>query len=229
MNNRVWATLVLGTFVSATGQPLAFGQEQLRTAPKTSAAPAGAPAPNTPASVPNSAVPATEGVKGVDPNTYRIGPGDVLAVRVWKEDDASIAEAVVRADGKLTVPYVREVDATGLTPTELEQQLTKKLAAYIHNPDVTVIVKSVQSQKVYVTGAVKKEGPITLRAPLTVLEALMEAGGLTEYAKKKKIYVLRTQNAKQIRMPFNYTDVIKGEQQQQNVRLQSGDVIVVPQ
>jgi|SRR5579883_1509315 len=223
MKKSIATTLMLGACLAGSHPQISLAQQS--TLRNTVTAEAFA-TPNT-APAPVTAGAAT--AKQVDPNTYRIGPGDVLAIRVWKEDDASIAEAVVRADGKLTVPYVREIEASGLTPAELEQLLTTRLVKYIHNPDVTVLVKSVHSQRVYVTGAVKKEGPITLSSPLTVLEALMEAGGLTDYAKKKKIYVLRTENAKQTRLPFNYSEVIKGEQSGQNVRLQPGDVIVVPQ
>lgn len=215
---NVLRIVVSGACCSLIGAPLVFGQAKLLG---STAEPAVVTAATT--------APLTPAVKSVDPQSYRIGPGDVLAVRVWKEDDASVSEVTVRADGKLTVPYVREIDAAGLTPAELEQLLTKRLVAYIHNPDVTVLVKSVHSQRVFVTGAVKKEGPIVLTTPLTVLEALMEMGGLTDYAKKKKIYVLRTENAKQVRLPFNYTEVIKGVQPAQNIRLLPGDVIVVPQ
>jgi polysaccharide export outer membrane protein len=163
------------------------------------------------------------------PEGYRIGAGDTIGVLVWKEPDASIAETVVRADGKITMPLLKEVEAAGLTPTELEKQLADKLASFINGPDVTVIVREIVSRKIYMIGAVKREGPILLEAPKTILQAITEAGGLTDYAKRKKIYVLRDQNGKQVRLAFDYNAVIKGEHLEQNITVQPGDSIVVPQ
>ena len=160
---------------------------------------------------------------------YRIGAGDVLQVYVWKEEQVSAPTVVVRPDGKISLPLVREVEVVGLTLTELEQLLTKKLAAFIRTPEVSVVVKEIHSEKVFVIGAVEKKGSIPLVSSITVLQALAEAGGLTEYAKRKKIYVLRTAGQKQIRLPFNYDAVIRGEQTEQNILLLPGDTIVVPQ
>ncbi len=117
----------------------------------------------------------------------------------------------------------------GLTPTELEKILTAKLSQLIRGADVTVVVKEIRSKKVYLVGAVKKEGPIPLLSSMTVLQVLSEAGGLSEYAKKKKIYVLRTENGKQVRLPFDYAAAIKGEHVEQNIQVQPDDTIVVPQ
>jgi polysaccharide export outer membrane protein len=162
------------------------------------------------------------------PEGYRIGAGDVLQIAVWKEADASVPEVVVRADGKISVPLVKEVDVLGLTPKDLEKLLTEKLSRLINDPDVTVVAKQINSLKVYLAGAVRKEGPVPLLGPKTVLQAINEAGGLTEYAKKKKIYVLRPEGGKQVRLPFNYEDVIKGERPEQNILLKPNDMIVVP-
>src|SRR5437868_314681 len=136
----------------------------------------------------------------VDPAAYRIGSGDVLQISVWREPDASAPEVVVRYDGRISVPLVREIEARGLTPAELEKTLVEKLSSYINKPDVTVLVKSVNSKKIYLAGGVKKEGPIALQSPLTVLRAITEAGGLTDYAKQKKIYVLRQVNGSEVRI-----------------------------
>ena len=130
---------------------------------------------------------------------YRIGAGDVLQIVVWKEPEASVPEAVVRADGKISVPLIQEVDAAGLTPTEFEKLLVQKLEKYVVGPAVTVIAKVVNSKKIYIVGAVRKEGPIPLLRPMTVLQALNEAGGVNDYAKKKKIYVLRNENGRQVK------------------------------
>jgi polysaccharide export outer membrane protein len=162
------------------------------------------------------------------PEGYRIGAGDVLQIAVWKEADASVPEVVVRADGKISVPLVKEIDVLGLTPKDLEKLLTEKLSRLINDPDVTVVAKKINSLKVYLAGAVRKEGSVPLLGPMTVLQAINEAGGLTEYAKKKKIYVLRPEGGKQTRLPFNYEDVIKGGHPEQNILLKPNDMIVVP-
>lgn len=161
-------------------------------------------------------------------SSYRIGAGDTLQVDVWKEPEASVASVVVRPDGKITLPLIKEIDVLGLTPSELEKLITAKLAQLIRNADVTVVVKDIKSKKVYLVGAVNRVGPVALLSQLTVLQALAEAGGLTDYAKKNKIYVLRTENGKQLKLPFDYTAVTKGEHMEQNITLRPDDTIVVP-
>lgn len=184
--------------------------------------PAGVATPNATAGEKgNGGVPAPEG--------YRIGSGDVLQIVVWKEPDASVPTTVVRADGKITMPLIKEVEAAGLTPAELEKVLTEKLSSFIRGADVTVVAKEINSLKAYLVGAVKKEGPVQLRAQMTVLKAINEAGGLTDYAKRRKIYILRSENGKEIRLPFDYQAVIKGENMRQNIVLRPDDTIVVPQ
>lgn len=185
------------------------------------AAPAAAAPNGTAVEKGNADAPAPEG--------YRIGAGDVLQIVVWKEPDASVPTTVVRADGKITMPLIKEVEAAGLTPSELEKVLTDKLSSFIKSADVTVVAKEINSLKVYLVGAVKKEGPVQLRAQTTVLKAINEAGGLTDYAKRKKIYILRSENGKEIRLPFDYQSVIKGENMRQNIVLRPDDTIVVPQ
>lgn len=157
------------------------------------------------------------------PPGYRIGPGDVLQIAVFKEPEASVPEATVRSDGKISMPFLGEVEAQGMTPSDLEKSLTQKLVRFIKDPDVSVLVKSVQSEKVYVIGAVKKGGPIRLAGSMKVLEALSEAG-LDDFAKTNKIFVLRNQ----VKLPFRYKDVIQGKHPEQNITLQPGDTIVVP-
>jgi polysaccharide export outer membrane protein len=163
------------------------------------------------------------------PEGYRIGAGDVLQIAVWKEPEASVPEAVVRADGKISIPLIAEADAAGLTPVELEKSLVAKLSNYINNPVVTVIAKQINSKKIYVVGGVKKEGPILLIRPMTVLQAINEAGGLVEYAKKRKIYVLRNENGRQVKLPFDFQAVTRGEHLEQNIALLPDDTIIVPQ
>lgn len=163
-----------------------------------------------------------------DPPTYRIGPGDVLQVNVWKEPEASEEAVIVRSDGRISLPLVGEVLATGRATGELERDLTERFTTYFRDPRVLVTIKEVHSQRVYVIGQVRKEGAIQLVSPLRVLQALAEAGGITDYAKRKNIYVLRVINGRQQNLPFNYDAVIRGEKVDQNVLLLSGDTIVVP-
>jgi polysaccharide biosynthesis/export protein len=160
---------------------------------------------------------------------YRIGAGDVLAIIVYKEPDASAESVVVRSDGVITVPIIKEVSAAGLLPRELEAILTQKYARFIREPDVTVAVREINSQKAFVVGAVRKEGPLSLSTPLTVLQAISAAGGLTDYARKDKITILRVQDGKQVRIPFRYSAVVNGSDPNLNLFLRPGDTIIVPQ
>ncbi len=159
---------------------------------------------------------------------YRIGAGDVLQIIIWKEPDASVPSVVVRPDGKIAMPLLKDVEVLGLTPTEAEQMLTQRLTRFIPAADVTVVVTAIHSKRVYLVGAVKKEGPIELQRHMSILQALSEAGGLTEYAKRKNIYVLRTSNGQQSKFRFNYDAVIKGERIDDNILVQADDVIVIP-
>ena len=181
--------------------------------------------PRSAAAAPEASVKADRGV----PDSYQIGAGDVLQISVWKEPDASVGSVVVRPDGKIAMPLLKEVVVLGLTPAEVEKQMTERLSKVILAADVTVIVTEVNSKKIYVIGAVKKEGPIPIKYNMTVLQALTEAGGLTDYAKRKKIYVLRAEQGRQYRLPFNYEEVIRGERIEQNIWIRPDDTIVVPQ
>ena len=163
------------------------------------------------------------------PDDYRIGPGDVLNISVWKEPDASVPSVTVRADGKISMPLVKEVEVAGFRPIEAERMLSARLSRYIHGADVTVIVTEVNSRKVYLVGGVRSVGAIDLRGGMTVLQAITQAGGVTDYAKRKKVYILRSENGRQVKLPFNYDAVIKGENIEQNVLLLANDTIVVPQ
>ena len=162
------------------------------------------------------------------PGGYKVGPGDQIGIIVWKEPDASTADTMVRADGKVTLPLVKEISVAGYTPTELEAFLAEKYAAFIPGADVTVIVKAINSRKVYMIGALRKEGALPLLGPMTVLQAITESGGLNDYAKGRKIYVLRTEKGKQIRLPFDYYAAIRGEHPEQNILLQPSDSVIVP-
>ena len=157
------------------------------------------------------------------PPEYKIGPGDVLQIAVFKEPDASVPDATVRSDGKISMPFLGEVEVQGMTPLAVEKTLTQKLLPFIKDPEVSVVVKSVQSERVFVIGQVKKSGPIKLTGSMKVLEALSEAG-LDDFAKSQKIFVLRNNT----KLPFHYKDVIQGKHAEENIMLQPGDTIVVP-
>lgn len=159
---------------------------------------------------------------------YRIGPGDVLQIEVWKEPEASSPSVIVRPDGKVSLPMLGEVQAAGATPTELQDALTAQYRGLIREARVTVMVREVHSQKVYLIGEVRREGAIRLTGPLTVLQALAEAGGITDYAKRKRIYILRVAGGRQALLPFDYDAVVRGEKVHHNIVLLPGDTVVVP-
>jgi polysaccharide export outer membrane protein len=159
---------------------------------------------------------------------FVIGADDVLAINVWKEPDIS-RSAPVRSDGKISLPLVGEVQASGQTPRQLEKEITSRLRNYISEPEVTVIVQEVRSQRFNILGQVSKPGSYLLTNSTTVLDAIAMAGGFRDFAKQKSIYVLRQNgDGSQSRLPFNYKDVIKGKDAGQNVRLEPRDTIVIP-
>jgi len=161
-------------------------------------------------------------------DTYVIGADDVLAINVWKEPEVS-RTVPVRSDGKISVPLAGEVQASGETPRQLEKELATKLQSFISEPEVTVIVTEVKSQKFNILGMVTKPGSYPLTNSSTVLDAIATAGGFRDFAKQKSVYILRQNpDGGQSRLPFNYKDVIKGKNSAQNIKLQPRDTIVVP-
>jgi polysaccharide export outer membrane protein len=162
-----------------------------------------------------------------DPN-YQIGPQDVLDISVWHEPDLSRPAVPVRPDGKISLPLINDVQASGLTPTQLATQISSDLKKLVRDPQVTVIVTQINSQRVYILGEVNRAGAYPLLPGMRVLQALSSAGGFTQFANIKKIYVLRQDNGKQVKMPFNYKDVINGKAAEENVEVKAGDTIVVP-
>jgi polysaccharide biosynthesis/export protein len=159
---------------------------------------------------------------------YAIGTEDVLAINVWKEPELS-RTVPVRPDGKVTVPLIGEIQAKGLTPNQLEANISKALKSFVANPEVSVIVQEVHSQKFNILGEVGKPGSYPLAKPTTVLDAIALAGGFKDFAKTTKIFVLRVRSdGSRHNMPFNYKDVIKGKRFEQNVELMSGDTVIVP-
>ena len=171
--------------------------------------------------------PNSSGAKPHD-DSFVIGNDDMLAINVWKEPDIS-RSIPVRSDGKISLPLIGEVQAAGLTPLKLEQDTASKLQNYISQPEVTVMVQQINSQKFNVLGQVAHPGTFVIANSPTVLDAIALAGGFRDFAKQKAVYVLR-QNADgtQTRLPFNYKEVVKGQHTEQNVKLQPRDTVVVP-
>ena len=161
-----------------------------------------------------------------DPN-YLIGPQDVLDISVWKEPEVS-RSVPVRPDGKISLPLLNDVQAAGLTPSQLITQITTGLSKFMTNPEVTVIVTAINSQHVYILGEVGRPGGYALLPDMTILQAISNAGGLTQFANGKKIYVLRPDGPKQDKLFFNYKEVLNGKHPEQNITLRQGDTVVVP-
>jgi len=159
--------------------------------------------------------------------TYVIQPGDVLDIQVWKEPEVS-KTVPVRPDGKISLPLVNDIQASGLTAGVLTTDLTERLKKFISDPQVTVMVTQINSQRFYVMGEVTRGGTYPLLPGMTVLQGLSGAGGFTPFANPKKIYVLRDEGGKQVKYSFNYKDVIKGKNEEENIPLKPGDTIVVP-
>jgi polysaccharide biosynthesis/export protein len=150
----------------------------------------------------------------------------MLHVSVWKEPDLT-ATLPVRPDGKISLPLLDDVPAAGLTPMQLADSITVKLKKFIADPRVTVVVTAMNSQRIFVTGEVVHSGAVPLLPNMTMLQAL-SAAGFTQFANLKGIYLLRTENGKQVKLPFNYKDVVKGRHPEQNIQLRPGDTVVVP-
>ena len=159
---------------------------------------------------------------------YILGTEDMLAISVWREPEIS-RTVPVRPDGKVSLPLIGEIQAKGLTPKQLQASLTVALRSYLANPEVTVIVQEVRSQKFNILGEVARPGSYPLSKPTTVVDALAIAGGFRDFAKVKKIYILRVQpNGSPVKIPFNYKDVVERNRFEQNVALQPDDTIIVP-
>ncbi len=160
------------------------------------------------------------------PPDYVIGSDDTLRISVWKEPDLNVT-LPVRPDGKISLPLLNDVPAAGLTPMQLAASITEKLKKYIADPRVTVVVAAMNSRRIFVTGEVTHTGTMALLPHMTMLQALSSAG-FTQFANLKKIYILRLENGRQVKLPFNYKDVVKGKHPEENILLQPGDTVVVP-
>src|SRR5580704_11620173 len=210
----------------------AWAQDSAPAADTTSAAPQDSSTPATPneakaTPLPPSNTPASR-VPAIRNDNYIVGVGDVLEVNVWKEGELS-KTVPVRPDGMITLPLVGEIKAVGLTPNQLQDQVTTALQKVVSEPQVTVMVVSVNSMSFNIMGQVNKPGYYPLTRPITILDAIALSGGFRDFAKQKKIYVLRrTENGTEERLKFNYKEVIKGKNMAQNIKLLPHDVLVIP-
>jgi len=161
------------------------------------------------------------------PKDYLIGPEDVLSIVVWHESDLS-TKVTVRSDGKIALPLLDEVHASGLTPIELKEQITNGLRKFLADPQVYILPLEIHSQYVYIVGSVVKPGIYLLGSSMRVTELLVRAGGLAEFAKSDEIVIVRRDRNQNSRFPFNYKKFLEGKDYQQDVLLQSGDMVVVP-
>ena len=156
-----------------------------------------------------------------------IGPNDVLTVVFWRDKDMS-TDVVVRPDGNITLPLLNDVRAAGLTPDELRAQIVAEAQRFIEDPSPTVVVKEINSRKVFITGQVEKPGPYPLSVSMTVIQLIAMAGGLKEFADGKNILVMRTENGAQTAFNFDYQQLLKRKNLRQNIELKPGDTVVVP-
>jgi polysaccharide biosynthesis/export protein len=197
--------LIISSFVIAQGSVIAQNEKEVSA---KSTAPAPLPVPP-------------------DSDKYLIGPEDVLFIQVWKEDQLSQA-VMVRADGKISLPLIDEIQAAGLTPLRLKEVLTQKFKQFVETPIVTVMVRDAKSFKVYIGGQVAKPGVYTLVEEITFLQLVPMAGGFTEWANQRKILLVRKEGGKEKRITINYKKIISGEDLSNNVVLKPGDTIIVP-
>ena len=158
---------------------------------------------------------------------YVIGPDDILGVVFWELPNHG-GDVIVRPDGKITLPLLNDVQAAGLTPEQLRESIVTGSAKFVRDPTVSVVVKQINSRRVYVTGRVAKPGTYSLTTPVTVLQLLALAGGVSDYAKKDRIVVMRTEDGRTVSHKFNYSDVIQGKKLEQNIQIKPGDTVIVP-
>jgi polysaccharide export outer membrane protein len=181
-----------------------------------------------PAVAPSQVAPpaATPPAVSGDQESYVIGAADILTITVWKETSLS-GNILVRPDGMISMSLLGDIQASGLTPLQLSDQIGTKLKKYIQDPKVSVVIYQIHSKVVYLLGEVAKKGPLEMTPGMTLLEAVASAGGLTDFANAKKIYLLRNEGRTQQRMPVHYKEALKGDATF-NLALKPGDTIVVP-
>ena len=199
-------------------------QSQPKPEPAKEGAQPGPYGQKVPSVAPAAVVPASNAPA---PPGYVIGPEDVLQVLFWREKELS-AEVTVRPDGMISLPLLNDVQAAGLTPEQLRDKVTEGAKRFIEDPSVNIVVKTIQSRKVFITGQVTRPGSYPLTSPTTVLQLIAMAGGLTEFADGNAVTILRTENGKTATLPFRYGDVTRRRNLQQNIELKPGDTVIVP-
>jgi polysaccharide export outer membrane protein len=161
----------------------------------------------------------------IDNDKYVIGPEDVLDIFVWKEE--SLTKTVpVRIDGKISIPLLDDVQAAGLTPLQLKEEITKRLSGFVDNPTVTVTVREANSYRVFISGEVKQPGIVRIRSEITLVKLIIMAGGFTEWANKRKISIITNENGKEKRITANYNKIIDGDKP--DIVIKPGDTIIIP-
>jgi len=220
---RILLATILALTIVGPGAALAQTAPPQTQPPKqTQPAPAQKPTP------PPTAKPAVTGpVVATEPG-FTIGPEDVLGIFVWREAEVS-GDVAVRPDGMITLPLVRDVKAAGLAPNELADRIQEALREFITDPSVTVVVRQINSRKVFITGEVAKPGAYPLASSMTVMQLIAIAGGINEFAEANGISVMRVEAGKTRTFKFEYKDVAKGKKPEQNIVLKPGDTVVVPE
>lgn len=203
-------------FAQSQPEPAPATQQNVPPAPAAQSVPATAEA----AAAPRPSDPAV-------PSGYVIGADDLLSIVFWKDKDMS-AEARVRPDGRIALPLINEVQAAGLTPEELQKKITEESRKYMEDASITIVVREINSRRVFITGEVSKPGPYALTSPITVMQLIAVAGGLRDYADSKNITIMRSEGGKQLSLKFNYKEVASGKNLNQNIELRPGDTVVVP-
>jgi polysaccharide export outer membrane protein len=205
--------------------------------PAPQAPPKAQPPPQT-AQTPPATTPAAPGATFAKPAVpgpvvatepgFTIGPEDVVGIIVWREAEVS-GDVSVRPDGMITLPLVRDIRAAGLTPNELADRIQEALLEFITDPSVTVVVRQMNSRKVFITGEVAKPGAYAMPSSMTVMQLIAVSGGINEFADANAISVMRVEGGKTRTFKFEYKEVAKGKKPEQNIVLRPGDTVVVPE
>ena len=169
----------------------------------------------------------SQDVINVSKNPYKIGPSDLLDIQVWNEPDVS-KQVRVLIDGTIVLPLVGQINAAGLTPSQLSESLRKKLSEYIAEPEVTVMVLEGKYNRYFIVGQIQNPGEYYIDYPISILQAIARAGGFQEWAKKSKIFVIRQTKSGEERIEFNYDEFVKGDKKVKNIEIVSGDTIIIP-
>ncbi len=169
----------------------------------------------------------SQDVINVSKNPYKIGPSDLLDIQVWNEPDVS-KQVRVLIDGTIVLPLVGQINAAGLTPSQLSESLKKKLSEYIAEPEVTVMVLEGKYNRYFIVGQIQNPGEYYIDYPISILQAIARAGGFQEWAKKSKIFVIRQTKSGEERIEFNYDEFVKGDKKVKNIEIVSGDTIIIP-